>query len=158
MTERTLILLKPDCMERRLAGTILSRFERKGFRIVGLKLMQVTPEIAAQHYAEHIEKPFYPALLAFITSDPVTAICLEGRDVVSVVRKMVGATKGYLAEPGTIRGDFSISGQKNLVHASDSLESAKREIAIFFRPEELVSWKTCDAQMLLSPAEIAECR
>ncbi|MDO4630541.1 MAG: nucleoside-diphosphate kinase [Planctomycetia bacterium] len=156
MTERTLILLKPDCMERRLAGAILSRFEQKGFRIVGMKLMQATPEIAAQHYAEHVEKSFYPNLLAYITSDPVTAICLEGRDVVSVVRKMVGATKGYLAEPGTIRGDFSISGQKNLVHASDSPESATREIAIFFRPEELVSWKTSDVQIFLSPSEIAE--
>jgi len=156
MKQRTLILLKPDCMERRLAGTVLARFEQKGFRIVGMKLMQVTPEIASKHYAEHVEKPFFPNLLGYITSDPVTAICLEGRDVVNVVRKMVGTTKGYLAEPGTIRGDFSISGQKNLVHASDSPESAEREIAIFFRPEELVEWKSCDAAFLLSESERAE--
>lgn len=156
MSQRTLILLKPDCMERRLAGTILARFERKGFRIAGMKLMQVTPALAARHYAEHVEKPFYPNLLKYITSDPVTAICLEGRDVVAVVRKMVGATKGYLAEPGTIRGDFSISGQKNLIHASDSPESAEREIAIFFKPKELLTWKTSDENLLLSDSEQAE--
>ncbi|MBQ2822651.1 MAG: nucleoside-diphosphate kinase [Thermoguttaceae bacterium] len=156
MSQRTLVLLKPDCLERRLAGTILARFERKGFRIVGMKLMSVTPEIAAQHYAEHVSKPFYPNLLKYITSDPVVAVCLEGRDVVSVVRKMVGVTKGYLAEPGTIRGDFSISGQKNLVHASDSPESAERETAIFFKPEELVTWKTSDSDYLLSESEKTE--
>lgn len=156
MSQRTLILLKPDCMERRLAGTVLARFERKGFRIVGMKLMQVTPEIAAKHYAEHVSKPFYPNLLAYISSDPVVAVCLEGRDVVAVVRKMVGVTKGYLAEPGTIRGDFSISGQKNLIHASDSPESAEREVGIFFRPEELIAWKTSDADFLLSKSEQAE--
>lgn len=154
--ERTLILLKPDCMERRLAGTVLARFEQKGFQIVGMKLMQVTPELAAKHYAEHVEKPFYPALLAYITSDPIVAICLEGREVVATVRKMVGATKGWLAEPGTIRGDFSLSGQKNLIHASDSLKSAKREIAIFFKPKELIPWKTSDAQYRLSPSEMEE--
>ena len=156
MSQRTLVLLKPDCLERRLAGTILARFERKGFRIVGMKLMSVTPEIAAQHYAEHVSKPFYPNLLKYITSDPVVAVCLEGRDVVSVVRKMVGVTKGYLAEPGTIRGDFSISGQKNLVHASDSPESAERETAIFFKPEELVTWKSSDSDYLLSESEKTE--
>lgn len=156
MSQRTLVLLKPDCLERRLAGTVLARFERKGFRIIGMKLTSVTPEIAARHYAEHVLKPFYPNLLKYITSDPIVAICLEGREVVSVVRKMVGSTKGHLAEPGTIRGDFSISGQKNLVHASDSLESAEREIAIFFSPEELVAWKTSDSDYLLSESEQAE--
>ncbi len=156
MSQRTLVLLKPDCLERRLAGTVLSRFERKGFRIIGMKLTSVTPEIAARHYAEHVSKPFYPNLLKYITSDPIVAICLEGREVVSVVRKMVGATKGHLAEPGTIRGDFSISGQKNLVHASDSPESAEREIAIFFSPEELVEWKTNDSDYLLSESEKAD--
>lgn len=156
MNQRTLVLLKPDCMERRLAGTILARFEQKGLRIIGLKLLQVTPELAANHYAEHVSKPFYPNLLEYITSDPVTAICLEGRDAVSIVRKMVGVTKGYLAEPGTIRGDYSISGQKNLVHASDSPESAEREVAIFFKPEELIAWKTSDVSFLLSHSEQAE--
>jgi len=143
-------------MERRLAGTVLARFEQKGFRIVGMKLMQVTPELAARHYAEHVEKPFYPALLEYITSDPIVAICLEGREVVATVRKMVGATKGWLAEPGTIRGDYSLSGQKNLIHASDSLQSAEREIEIFFRPTELLTWKTSDAQYRLSPSEMEE--
>ncbi len=156
MIQRTLILFKPDCMERRLAGTLLSRFERKGFRIMGMKLMQVTPQIAAKHYAEHVEKSFYPKLLEYITSDPVTAICLEGRDAVSVVRKMVGVTKGFLAEPGTIRGDFSVSGQKNLIHASDSPESAEREIAIFFTAKELVTWKTNDSDLFLSKEEQGE--
>lgn len=143
-------------MERRLAGTVLARFEQKGFQIVGMKLMQVTPELAAKHYAEHVEKPFYPGLLAYITSDPIVAVCLEGREVVATVRKMVGATKGWLAEPGTIRGDFSLSGQKNLIHASDSLASAEREIAIFFKPKELIQWKTSDAQYRLSPSEMEE--
>ncbi|MDO4570699.1 MAG: nucleoside-diphosphate kinase [Planctomycetia bacterium] len=156
MNERTLILFKPDCMVRRLSGRILSRFEEKGFRLVAMKLLNVTPELAARHYAEHVEKPFYPHLVEYITSAPVLAAVLEGRDVVATVRKMVGGTKGWLAEPGTIRGDFSISGQKNLIHASDSVESAKREIKIFFKPKDIVEWSddACDDAWFLSPQEM----
>ena len=126
MKQRTLILLKPDCIQRRLAGTILSRFEQKGFTIVAMKMLQVTKELAAQHYAEHVEKPFYPKLEEYITSDPIIALILEGRDVIATVRKMVGSTDGIKADPGSIRGDYSTSGQRNRVHASDSEASAER--------------------------------
>ncbi|MDO4573728.1 MAG: nucleoside-diphosphate kinase [Planctomycetia bacterium] len=151
--QRTLVLLKPDCLERRLVGTVLARLERKGFQIVAMKLLQVTEELASRHYAEHLEKPFYPQLLAYITSDPVLAMVLEGREVIATVRKLVGATNGILAEPGTIRGDFSTSGQRNLVHASDSAASAEREIGIFFRPEEILTWKTDDSSLYLAEHE-----
>ena len=153
MIQHTLVLLKPDCMERRLAGTILARFERKGLRLVAMKLIQVTKTLAAKHYAEHTEKPFYPALREYITSNPVVAMVLEGRDAIPVVRQMVGATKGWLAEPGTIRGDFSLSGQRNLVHASDSEASAEREIAIFFKSNEILTWKSDDNAQLLAESE-----
>lgn len=151
--QRTLILLKPDCMERRLAGTILNRLERKGFRLVAMKMLSVTEALARQHYAEHVEKSFFPPLQAYITSNPVIAMVLEGREVIATVRKMVGATNGIQAEPGTIRGDFAVSGQRNLVHASDSELSAEREIAIFFQPEELVEWKTVDDSLYLAEHE-----
>ena len=153
MIQHTLVLLKPDCLERRLAGKILARFEQKGLRLVAMKLMQVTEELAARHYAEHTEKPFYPALREYITSNPVVAMVLEGRDAITVVRTMVGATKGWLATPGTIRGDFSLSGQRNLVHASDSEESAAREISIFFQSSEIVTWKSDDTPTLLAKEE-----
>jgi nucleoside-diphosphate kinase len=130
--ERTLILLKPDCVERRLMGRVISRFEDKGLTFVAMKLMQVTPELARRHYAEHVHKDWYPELEAFITGGPVLAMVVEGPEVIRVVRDMAGVTNGLKANPGTIRGDFSSSQQKNLVHASDGPESAKREIAIFF--------------------------
>jgi nucleoside-diphosphate kinase len=130
--ERTLILLKPDCVERRLMGRVISRFEDKGLTFVAMKLMQVTPELARRHYAEHVHKDWYPELEAFITGGPVLAMVVEGPEVIRVVRDMAGVTNGLKANPGTIRGDFSSSQQKNLVHASDGSESAKREIAIFF--------------------------
>lgn len=136
--QRTLILLKPDCFQRRLVGEILSRFENKGLNIVAMKLIQVTPELSKQHYAEHAEKPFYPSLESFITSSPVVALALEGLDAISVVREMLGATNGLKAAPGTIRGDFSSSRQMNLVHASDSPESAARELDLYFSKEEFV--------------------
>ena len=151
--QRTLILLKPDCVERRLAGTVLSRLEQKGFRIVAMKMLSVTETLARQHYAEHLEKSFFPQLQAYITSNPVIALVLEGREVVATVRKMVGATNGIHAEPGTIRGDFAVSGQRNLVHASDSEASAQREIAIFFQPEELVEWKNPHDALYLAAHE-----
>ncbi|MCA9249225.1 MAG: nucleoside-diphosphate kinase [Planctomycetales bacterium] len=136
--ERTLILLKPDCVQRRLVGRILSRFEDKGFNIAAMKLIQVTPEMAKVHYAEHVEKSFYPGLEAFITGGPVVALIIEGLEAIRVVREMLGATSGLKASPGTIRGDFSSSRQMNLVHASDGPEAAQREIGIYFKEEEIV--------------------
>jgi nucleoside-diphosphate kinase len=136
--EQTLVLLKPDCIERRLAGRIITRIEDKGLIIAALKLMRATPELARRHYAEHVKKGFYPGLETFITSGPLVAMVVEGPEAIAVVRKMAGATNGRDAEPGTIRGDFSSSRQMNLVHASDGAESAKREIAIFFTPEEIL--------------------
>ena len=130
--ERTLILLKPDTVERQLVGTILSRFEQKGLKIVAMRMLQFTPEIARRHYADHIDKPFYPGLEAYITSGHVIAAILEGPEVVSVVRQMIGPTNGIDAPSGTIRGDFALSSQRNLVHASDCTAAAEREMAIFF--------------------------
>ncbi len=135
--QRTLILLKPDCVQRRLMGKIISRFEEKGLNFVAMKLMQVTPELAKQHYAEHVKKGWYPTLEGFITGGPVMAGVLEGLDVIRVVRDMLGATSGLQAAAGTIRGDFSSSRQMNLVHGSDSEEAAKREIALYFSADEL---------------------
>lgn len=136
--ERTLVLFKPDCVERRLMGRVLSRLEDKGLTVVALKLLRVTPEIARRHYAEHVHKEWYSELEGFITSGPVAAMILEGPEVIRVVRDLAGATNGLKASPGSIRGDFSSSQQKNLIHASDSPASAEREMAIFFRPEEIV--------------------
>ena len=115
--ERSLVLLKPDCVQRRLVGTIISRFEEKAINIIAMKLIQVTPELSKQHYAEHVEKPFYPGLEEFITGAPVVAMVVEGLEVIRVVREMLGATNGLKAASGTIRGDFSSSRQMNLVHA-----------------------------------------
>ena len=126
--QRTLVLLKPDCVQRRLMGTIIKRFEDKGLNIVAMKMIRVTPELARQHYAEHVEKPFYPSLEEFITSAPVVAMAIDGLEVISVVRDVLGATSGLKATAGTIRGDYSSSRQMNLVHASDSEESASREL------------------------------
>ena len=137
-TERTLILIKPDAMQRRLAGTLISRLENKGLKLIGLKLLQVTPELSAQHYAEHVEKPFYPLLEEFITSGPVIALCAEGPEAISVVRTMMGPTNGREAAPGTIRGDFGLSQQMNLMHGSDGPEAATKEIQVYFKPEELI--------------------
>jgi nucleoside-diphosphate kinase len=142
MLERTLVLLKPDAVNRRLCGEILRRFEMRGLKFVGLKLLCVTPELSRQHYAEHVEKPFYPQLEAFITSGPLVAVALEGPDAITVVRAMLGPTNGRQAPPGTIRGDFGLSRQMNLVHASDGPEAAARELAIYFRPEELLTSET----------------
>jgi len=139
--ERTFVMFKPDCIERGLLTKVMSRFEDKGLRLVALKLLRVTPELAKQHYAEHVEKPFYPSLESFITAAPVVAAIYEGLEVVRVVREMLGATSGLKAAAGTIRGDFSASRQMNLVHASDSPESAAREIAIYFSDAEIVAWQ-----------------
>jgi nucleoside-diphosphate kinase len=140
LMERTLILLKPDAVQRGLVGAIISRFEAKGLKIAGAKLMRITRDLAERHYAPHKGKDFYEPLLAFITSGPAVAMVLEGNDAVRVVRSMMGPTFGPDAPAGTIRGDWGMSKRYNLVHGSDSLETAAREIALFFRPEGLLSY------------------
>ena len=138
--QKTLVLLKPDCVERRLIGEIIRRFENKGLNIIAMKMLRVSPALSKQHYAEHIAKPFYPNLEEFITSSPVVALALEGLEAIRVIRDMLGATNGLKAAAGTIRGDFSSSRQMNLVHASDSEESATRELALYFEPSELCAY------------------
>jgi nucleoside-diphosphate kinase len=138
MAERTLVLVKPDALERKLAGEILARFERRGLEIVGAKLVQVSHELADQHYAEHREKPFFGELVEFITSAPTLALVLEGESAIQVVRTTIGATNPVDSAPGTVRGDFALAMPNNLVHGSDSLESAEREIGLWFAADELV--------------------
>ena len=138
--ERTLVLFKPDCVQRRLVGRVLARFEDKGFNIIAMKMMQVTPELAREHYAEHVSKPFFPALERFITGGPIVAMIVEGLEVIRVVRDMLGATSGLKAAAGTIRGDFSSSRQMNLVHASDGPDAARREIELYFAADEVYSY------------------
>ena len=139
--ERTLILLKPDCVQRRIAGRVLSRFEDKGLNIIALKMMQITPALAKQHYAEHVAKGWYPTLEKFITGGPVVAGVIEGLECIRVVREMLGATSGLKAAAGTIRGDFSSSRQMNLVHASDGPEAAAREIGLYFKSDEICAYE-----------------
>jgi nucleoside-diphosphate kinase len=131
-TQRSFVLIKPDAVRRGLAGAIISRFESKGLSIVAMELRQMTGELADQLYAEHVERPFYPPLRLFVTSGLSVAMIVEGDEAITVVRTLNGATDGRKARAGTIRGDFALSNRENLVHGSDSLESAKREIAIFF--------------------------
>lgn len=138
--ERTYVMVKPDGVQRNLVGEIVARYEKKGFKIAGMKLIQLTPAIAEAHYAEHVGKPFFPGLLEYITSGPVVAMVLEGAGVVAAVRAMNGATNPASAAPGTIRGDMAVEVGRNIVHASDSVESANREIAIYFKEDELVSY------------------
>lgn len=139
--ERTLILLKPDCVQRRLMGQVIGRFEAKGLNIIAMKMMNVSPELSKQHYAEHVEKPFYAGLEAFITGAPVLAMVIEGLDAIRVVREMLGATNGLKAAAGTIRGDFSSSRQMNLVHASDGPEAADREMKLYFSDSEICGYE-----------------
>ncbi len=136
-----MVLIKPDAIDRALAFEVASRFEKKGLKVVALKMLKMTSEMSKEHYAHLASKPFYPYLEEFMTSKPMIAMILEGKDAVNVVRKMVGKTNGREADSGTVRGDFSISQQKNLVHASDSLETAEKEIKRFFRPEEIFEYK-----------------
>jgi nucleoside-diphosphate kinase len=138
--ERTLIVVKPDGVRRGLVGEVVGRFERKGLKIVAAKMLRVTPELAQRHYAEHQGKPFYPALIQHITSGPVLALAVEGRSGVSVARLVIGATNPQLAAPGTVRGDLGLGITPNLVHASDSPESAHRELALYFTPEEYLAY------------------
>lgn len=138
MVERTLVLIKPDAVQRRLAGRILDRFEQRGLTIRGAKLLQVDRALAERHYAEHSEKPFFGELVEFITSSPTIALVLEGEGAIATVRTTMGATNPASAAPGTVRGDFALSMPDNLVHGSDSPESAEREIALWFTADELV--------------------
>ncbi len=138
--ERTLVIVKPDGVQRGLIGEIIARLERRGLKLVGLKFMQITPELARRHYAVHQGKPFYEPLVAYITSSPVTVMVWEGKQAIEVVRKTMGATNPVNAEPGTIRADFGVEIGRNLVHGSDGPETAAFEVALFFREEELVSW------------------
>jgi len=137
--ERTFVMIKPDGVDRRLVGEILSRFERRGLRLVGLKMVKPDRELAAQHYAVHRGKPFYEDLVAFITSGPVVAVALEGSQAVTLVRRMMGALKPEEAAPGTIRGDLTTETQTNLVHGSDSAETAEEELALWFGADDLLS-------------------
>ena len=139
--ERTYLMVKPDGVQRGLVGEIMKRFEQKGMQLAGAKLMVVTKEQAETHYAEHKEKPFFQELVSFITSGPVMAMVWQGDQVITLSRAVIGKTNVADAQPGTIRGDFALHTNMNLIHGSDSPESAEREIGIFFRPEELVSYE-----------------
>jgi nucleoside-diphosphate kinase len=140
MLERTLIILKPDAVQRGLCGEILARFEKKGLQIAGLKFMKISDALASTHYAAHKERSFYAGLVAFMTSSPVVVVALEGKDAITIARNMMGATFGSKAAPGTIRGDFGVSNAFNLIHGSDSPEAAAKELGLFFSPGDLVTW------------------
>lgn len=139
--ERTFLAIKPDGVQRGLIGEIIRRFESKGFTLVGLKLMKVSRELAEQHYGEHKEKPFFAGLVDFITSGPVVAMVWEGKGVVASARKIIGATNPLNSEPGTIRGDFGVDIGRNIIHGSDAVETAQREVSLWFKQEELADWE-----------------
>ena len=153
MNERTLVLVKPDGVQRLLAGRIIARFEERGLKIVGLKLVQVDRDLAERHYAIHREKPFFGSLVEFITSSPLVAMALEGPNAIAVVRTMVGATRPHEAAPGTIRGDLALETAQNLIHASDGAETATAELALWFRADELLEYERDIDRWALAPAE-----
>lgn len=153
MTERTLVLVKPDGVQRLLAGRIMARYEERGLRLVGLKLMLIDRDFAERHYAVHREKPFFRGLVDFITSGPLVAAVLEGPNAIGVVRAMNGATRPQDAAPGTIRGDFALETAQNLVHASDSAETAVAEIDLWFASDELLEYDREIDRWVLAPAE-----
>lgn len=152
--ERTLVIIKPDAVNRDLAGRIIARFERKGLKVAGIRMEKLSREKLHEHYSHHKEKPFFPELVKFMSSAPCIFLVLEGRDAVEVVRRMCGATNGRNAEPGTIRGDFSVSTQANLVHASDSRETAEKEIKRFFREGELHNYGKAQEPWIYSEEEM----
>ncbi len=153
MNERTLVLVKPDGVQRLLVGRILSRFEERGLKLVGLKLVQVDRALAEQHYAVHRERPFFGSLVEFITSSPLVALALDGPNAIVVVRSMVGATRPHEAAPGTIRGDLALETAQNLIHASDGPETAATELALWFAPDELVDYAREIDRWALAPAD-----
>jgi nucleoside-diphosphate kinase len=153
VTERTLVLIKPDGVQRLLVGRILARYEERGLRIAGLKLMSVTRDLAERHYAVHSSKPFFGGLVEFITSGPLVAAVLEGPNAIAVVRAMNGATRPHEAAPGTIRGDFALETAQNLVHASDSAETATAEIDLWFGSAELLDYDREIDRWVLAPAD-----
>jgi nucleoside-diphosphate kinase len=150
-TERTFVLIKPDGVQRGLVGEIIARFERKGLKVVAMKILRVSQDQAREYYAEHVGKDFFPGLVEYVTSGPAVAMVLEGKDAVGSVRAMIGATDPARANPGTIRGDLGMSISRNLIHGADSLKSAAREIALFFSPEELQDYSRSDEDWLYGP-------
>ncbi len=141
MLERTLILIKPDGVQRGLVGEVIGRFERRGLRLVGMKVMRMSRDLAERHYVDHKDEDYYDALVAFIVSGPVVAMVWEGPQAITAARTMMGVTQPFKAAPGTIRGDLALETRRNIVHGSDSPESAAREIDLFFKPEEIVAWE-----------------
>lgn len=154
MQEKTLVILKPSAVERGLMGEIITRFERKSLSIVGMKMMKLDETILREHYAHLVDRPFFPWILASMMATPVVVLCIKGNDAVNVVRMMTGATNGRKAEPGTIRGDYSLSAQENIVHASDSVESAAVELARFFKTEEIMEFTHPSQAFIYAPDEI----
>lgn len=148
MSEQTLIIIKPDAVQRHLVGEILSRFEKKGLKVVAVSFMKISKATAKKHYAVHKEQPFYENVVEYLSSSPVLVMVLEGEDVIKISRKMMGRTFGYEAKPGTIRGDFGCSRGFNLVHGSDSVGSAQYEIPLYFKPEDIVSYELADQHWL----------
>jgi nucleoside-diphosphate kinase len=150
-SERTLILVKPDGVQRQIVGRILARYEERGLKLVGLKLVHIDRQLAEQHYAAHREKPFFAGLVDFIVSGPLVALAVDGPNAIAVVRAINGATRPHEAAPGTIRGDFALETGQNIVHASDSAESAASELALWFRPEELLDYERDIDRWVIGP-------
>lgn len=153
--ERSVVLVKPDGVQRGLIGEVIHRFERKGLKIIGLKMIPLTDAILDEWYAHHKDKPFFGGLKSYMKSYPVIAMLLEGKDVVATIRKMIGITRARDAEPGTIRGDFAMSQQYNLIHASESVEAAKKEEMLVFNRDEIIDWDKKDLQNIYLPDELA---
>ena len=152
--EKTLVLLKPSCVERNLIGEVIGRIERRGLIICGMKMMQLDEKILREHYSHLVDKPFFPKLVASMMASPVVALCLKGVDVVSVFREMVGPTNGRKAQPGTIRGDFSMSGSLNIIHASDSVENAEIEVRRFFKDDEVFDYTPANTKFVYESDEL----
>lgn len=152
--EKTLVIFKPSSIERGLVGEILARFQKKGLTIVGMKMMQLDERLLREHYAHLVNRPFFPLLLASMMATPVIVLCLKGNDAIRVVRLMTGATNGREALPGTIRGDFSMSGQENIIHASSSVEDAEVEVKRFFTDDEIFDWTPQNIRFVYSPDEL----
>ena len=148
MIQKSFVMMKPDAVQRRLMGKILSRFEEKGLQIVAVKLIQIDEELAKTHYGEHAEKPFFPGLVEYITSSPALAMVIEGEEAITTIRKLVGATNPLEADLGTIRGDFGMDTGRNIIHASDAPESAEREISLFFNEDEICDYEIVDNSLI----------